>query len=189
VIHLYAFVLGARGVDELELVRLGSVEAVVGTEAVDAVGHGLVVESLVERCDSVLPVRFGESFADEEALRVAVSPRLEALQVRLEELAGCVEVGVRVAAPESPLPAGSGSDYLRSLGEREGAIGGLDRRLRSRARDAVVRRRAGGQRETGYLLDRTDVAEFAAEVERYAAAHPDLAVICTGPWAPYSFAA
>jgi hypothetical protein len=32
------------------------------------------------------------------------------------------------------------------------------------------------------------VGEFAAAIDRYAAAYPELAVVCTGPWPPASFA-
>ena len=49
--------------------------------------------------------------------------------------------------------------------------------------------RARKSAEARYLVARSDVAGFAAEVERYAREHPELAVVCTGPWAPYTFAA
>lgn len=180
-IHLYALVLGAPAVDApLRIVSLGRVRAVVGPEC-DALRQGLVVEELAQRCDSVLPVRFGERFESDAALRSSVAGRLDALEQRLEELAGCVEIGVRVAAPERRRPAiRTGTDYMRAAGERDAAAQGLDRRLRPRAHDGSNGR---------YLVARSDVDGFIAEVEQYAAEHPDLAVVCTGPWAPYSFAA
>ena len=177
-IHLYAFVLGAGSVEEL--VHLGRIDAVVGREAVDAVGHGLAVESLVGRCRSVLPARYGERFPDEAALRSAVEPRLAELEQRLEELAGCVEIGVRVAAPEEHTAVETGTDYMRAAGRREAYLRALDGRLQPRARKSA---------EARYLVARSDVAGFAAEVERYAREHPELAILCTGPWAPYTFAA
>ncbi len=177
-IHLYAFVLGAEGIEEL--VQLGRVDAVVGREAVDAVRHGLAVESLVGRCRSVLPVRFGERFPDEAALRRAVQPRLAELERRLDELTGCVEIGVRVAAPEERAAVETGTDYMRAAGRREADLRDLDRRLQPRARKSADAR---------YLVARAEVAGFAAEVERYAQEHPELALVCTGPWAPYTFAA
>ena len=177
-IHLYAFVLGAEGDDGI--VHLGRIDAVVGREPVDAVGHGLAVESLMGRCRSVLPVRFGERFPDEEALRRAVEPRVAELEQRLDELAGCVEIGVRVAPPEERAAVETGTDYMRAAGRREADMHALDRRLRPRARKSTDAR---------YLVARSEVAGFAAEVERYAREHPELAVVCTGPWAPYTFAA
>jgi hypothetical protein len=178
VIHLFAFVLAPESVEEL--VPLGRIDAVVGREAVDAVGHGLAVESLVGRCRSVLPVRFGERFPDEQALRKAVEPRVSELERRLDELAGCVEIGVRVAPPEEHARVETGTDYMRAAGRREADLSALDRRLQPQARKSADAR---------YLVARSEVARFAAEVERYAQEHPELAVVCTGPWAPYTFAA
>jgi Gas vesicle synthesis protein GvpL/GvpF len=178
VIHLYAFVLGAESVEGL--VHLGGIDAVVGREEVDAVEHGLVVESLVGRCTSVLPARYGERFPDETALRRAAEPRLAELERRLDELAGCVEIGVRVAPPEERASVETGTDYMRAAGRRDADLRALDRRLQPRARRCADAR---------YLVARSDLAGFAAEVERYAQEHPELAVVCTGPWAPYTFAA
>jgi len=39
-----------------------------------------------------------------------------------------------------------------------------------------------------YLVERDRVDEFARSVETYASAHPELSLVCTGPWAPASFA-
>jgi hypothetical protein len=181
VIHLYALVRGAPPVGApLRIVSFGRVGAVVGP-ACDALRHGLAVEDLAERCDSVLPVRFGERFESEAALRTSVAPRLDVLARRLEELSGLVEIGVRVAAPEQGRPPiDTGTDYMHAAAARDAALRMLDHRLRPRARDGSDGR---------YLVARDDVEGFAAEVERYAAEHPELAVVCTGPWAPYSFAA
>ena len=38
-----------------------------------------------------------------------------------------------------------------------------------------------------YLVRTPDVQRFSGEVSRLALAHPELALSCTGPWAPYSF--
>jgi hypothetical protein len=86
-----------------------------------------------------------------------------------------------VAPPEEEHPAvRTGTDYMRAAGRREAELRALDERLQARARKSVDAR---------YLVARADVAGFAAEVERYAREHPELAVVCTGPWAPYTFAA
>jgi hypothetical protein len=39
-----------------------------------------------------------------------------------------------------------------------------------------------------YLVDRTDVDRMIAKVRGTAQEHPELEVLCTGPWPPYSFA-
>ena len=39
-----------------------------------------------------------------------------------------------------------------------------------------------------YLVPRDGVDDFRGEVVKLERAHPDLALVCTGPWPPYSFA-
>ena len=39
-----------------------------------------------------------------------------------------------------------------------------------------------------YLVDRERVDHMVAQVRATAEEHPDLEVLCTGPWPPYSFA-
>ena len=100
-IHLYAFthageplpaVVGIGG-GELETCALDGIAAVVsnvetgsGREAV--VAHGLAVEALREAAPAVLPVRFGERFADRSALRADRAGRLETTGVEIDGLAG-----------------------------------------------------------------------------------------------------
>ena len=58
------------------------------------------------------------------------------------------------------------------------------------ALDRQIDRRADAQTlfRASYLVPRSRVAAFAERVDRLSAQHPELAIVCTGPWAPYSFA-
>ena len=47
---------------------------------------------------------------------------------------------------------------------------------------------AGEMLSAAYLIEHDDVDVFVATVERMRGAHPDLDVLCTGPWPAYSFA-
>ena len=47
---------------------------------------------------------------------------------------------------------------------------------------------SGRQVHLIYLVPEDAVPEFRGVVERLQAAHPDLGLVCTGPWPPYSFA-
>ncbi len=177
-IHLYAFALGLRDLDDaaLDAVPLENVSAVVGRDEPDPLRHGLVVQALLERADSVLPARFGERFEDEPALLTAVAPRLPELEQRLRHVAGCVEISVRATWAREP-PA-DGASYLRErLRETD-----LHRTLAGRARDSV---RTGA--DTAYLVEREGVDDFARAVEELLAGRSDLDAVCTGPWAPFSF--
>jgi hypothetical protein len=185
VIHLYAFVRGLRQLDPgLESRPFGRVLAVVGAEEPDPLHHGLVVERLLEHADAVLPVRFGERFADDGALAAAVTPRLEALERQLDHVAGCVEVGVRIVPSRESAEATGGAGYMQARLREQRAVEEVHRVLAARARDSVR-----SSRDTGYLVARAEVADFSRAVERLLESQPALDVLCTGPWAPYSFAA
>jgi hypothetical protein len=38
-----------------------------------------------------------------------------------------------------------------------------------------------------YLVERGSVRDFTARVDTLQREHPELALLCTGPWPPYSF--
>jgi hypothetical protein len=198
VIQLYAFVRGLRGggPDELEAVEIGTVAAIVGDVHEDPVRHGLAVQSLLDDAEAVLPARFGERFADAEALRVAVRPLLTDLEHRLETVAECVELAVRVArtSGEGATRASDGGSYLRARFREvtaDAAVAdSLHALLQRRSLDAVVADRLMSKlvHDACYLVEREGVETFSQCVAEYAAAHPDFDLVCTGPWAPASFA-
>ena len=183
--HLYAFVRGLDGLEAgLEARPFGSVVAVTGTDEPDPLRHGLVVEGLVDRAEAVLPVRFGERFATEDDLAAAVAPRLEALEHQLEHVAGCVEVGVRIVSRDEPEHREDGAAYMQARRRQQLAVEAVHRALAEQSRDSVRT-----SRDAGYLVARADVRAFSHTVERLLESQPALDVLCTGPWAPYSFAA
>jgi hypothetical protein len=210
VLYVYAFteapasLADVTGIDQapLETHAAGSLEAVVSRhdttpsaseEAI--VAHARVVEALAEANESALPARFGGVHKDPDALRAAIAERESELLAALERVRGCVELGVRaLAPPPERTEASSGAAYMRArLDERrklEGLADELDLPLAELAREAT---RTVGATErlllsAAYLVPEDGVAEFRELVERLQAAHPDLGVICTGPWPPYSFA-
>jgi hypothetical protein len=161
--------------------------------------HAHVVERLMGAARAVLPARFGDGFRDEDALRSRLQGRAEELIAALEGVAGRVELSLRVvvreAAPreQEPVP-GSGRDYMRRLRKRAEEE---SRRLRSiheplarLAVRSVVHRGGSGAVVLGaaYLVGRDEVDRLRDEVARLQAEHRELALVCTGPWPPYSFA-
>jgi hypothetical protein len=88
----------------------------------------------------------------------------------------------------------SGRDYMRTrLAEDK-----TRRRLAEELHEPLARlsrasTRFGGASsdllQSAYLVPRQDVAAFGEHVRRLEAAHPDLTIVCTGPWPPYTFAA
>jgi hypothetical protein len=206
VIHLYAFTYpGAplpvvAGIDggELETCPLDGIAAVVGNvetgsgrEAVLA--HGLVVEALRDVTPAVLPVRFGERFADRSALRDAVGPRVQALRAGLARVEGCAEFGVRMMTEEEThgvTQAADGSTYMRarlaSLERADAVAAELHRPLARCARATVLA--PGTDHAAAYLVRNEERPAFERTLAGFVSAHPEVTVVCTGPWAPYSFA-
>jgi hypothetical protein len=199
VIHVYAFVdeldelpaAGGVAGAPLELLCAAGLTAVVsrldaeaaadGPEA--ALAHGLVVEALLDTAAAVLPVRFGERFADPAAFAVATGERTQQLREALDHVRGCAEIGVRVA-PSARRDAETGTEYLRGRLADTRQLDALGDRLRPFARGSAES--VGG--EVAYLVPRADAAAALDAVQAFADERPGLAVSCTGPWAPYSFA-
>jgi hypothetical protein len=73
---------------------------------------------------------------------------------------------------------------MRGRLREQRAADDLRRTLEARARDSVQT-----SRDAGYLVARDDVDAFSSVVRRLLESHPAVDVLCTGPWAPYSFAA
>jgi gas vesicle protein GvpL/GvpF len=213
VIHLYAFARNLRGLPAqagiggrpLESLAVDGSTAIVsrvptadGEVAQEAVvRHGLVVEAVLDRCDGIVPVRFGERFADEAALRAATARLRPSLDTRLRRLDGCVEIAVRVVDSRAvdPPSATDGTGYMAAklgeLRERDAVVEALHQPLEHEARASIVAAPRVGNlvHEGAYLVRRTGLRRFQDRVDRYAGEHPELTVVCTGPWAPYSFAA
>ena len=137
----------------------------------------------------LLPVRYGTRVPDEAAAAAAVAGRGAELMAQLDRVRGAVEVSVRVrdAAPASPAPAETrrrvpaGPD-----GGHHAPAMGCTRCSRPLARDSRV---LGGTEplRAAYLVERDEVDAFAARVRQLQREHPELAILCTGPWPPYSF--
>jgi hypothetical protein len=198
----------------LEGVREGGLLAVItrhahppGEPALDALWvHERVIErTMTDR--AVLPMRFGSKLGDDDALHALLAARQQEFLGTLERVRGRVELGVRAmqpleaagangAADAAPVDAlMSGRKYLESKlrnvkrVEREAAA--LHETLAPLA--VATRRHTAHQPEevlrASYLVERPAVARFRGVVERLQRSHPDVAILCTGPWPPYSFVA
>jgi hypothetical protein len=160
--------------------------------------HEEVVEALMADRD-LLPVRYGTRLDDEAAVAHAMEGRREELAAALDRVRGAVELSVRVMAtaatpsPPDPVATTSGAEYLRLRAQaeasREAAAGALHEPLAALARESAQGRpRPPELFRAAYLVERGAVDSFVAEVGRLQGESPGLAVLCTGPWPPYSFA-
>jgi hypothetical protein len=213
VIHLYGVVeeleglppvvgvdagrLERRRIEGLELIVSRTVEG--GDVTQEAIlSHAHVVEELMGRSDAVLPARFGSAFSDEQELADAVRTKAPALVRGLNLVRGCFEFGLRVLGPDGAAESAagelSGRDYMRNRLAEEKTRRGLAEELHEPlARLSRASTRFGDASSellrSAYLVPRPDVAVFGEHVRRLEAAHPDLTIVCTGPWPPYTFAA
>jgi hypothetical protein len=137
--------------------------------------HEAIVEALMVDRD-LLPVRYGTRFADEEAAAGAVASRAAELSAALDRVRGAVELSLRVLDTREP-PVGDAVEAIHApLAELSRATA----QRPVRAPSELLR--------SAYLVDRDVVRPFADVVGRLQAAHPDLRLLCTGPWPAYSFA-
>jgi Gas vesicle synthesis protein GvpL/GvpF len=152
--------------------------------------HEDLIETLMaER--NLLPVRFGTLVPDPEAAAQALAERSAELSTSLDRVRGAVELAVRVETqePDRDPPRGgtSGRDYLSAKARRRAKADRVHEPLARLARESVVHRGPELLR-AAYLIDRVAVEHFVGLVRRLQEIHPDLDVLCTGPWPPYSFA-
>lgn len=196
-------------------VRSGELQAVVSPLAGGHVGltkarllqHEAVIEALMER-HTVLPARFG-TLASEPQLLQALERHSALFAANLARVRGRVEVGLRAvwASPEPPpLPRpreadrADGRAYMRALL----AEAQRDTRRRERAEaleaqlavaladlaDEETHELPAAPRpllKAAYLVRSDRVGEVRRRIVQLGAAHPDLALLATGPWPAYSF--
>lgn len=143
-----------------------------------------MLERLMEDRD-LLPVRFGTVVEDERAVAAAISPRSAALAEALGRVRGAVELSVRAIAEDGP--AEDGAAYLRERVAAERLARALHEPLAALARDSVLLDGPEALR-AAYLVARGEVEAFVARFRELQLEHRELAVVCTGPWPPYSFA-
>ena len=157
--------------------------------------HEEAVEAVM-RIRSILPARFGTTFNELDELRAAVDRDAPSLGERLEQIDGRVELAVRINPlrhVEEQTPDGRGYllDKLSAQRQRESLA---ESTLACLGEFAVASRVAASQTDEdtvslSYLVPADGVERFSRAVGRLQRRWPEFALSCTGPWAPYSFAA
>jgi hypothetical protein len=140
--------------------------------------HEETVAALMDR-GAVLPMHFGTTLAGEEALRHLLVARGEELSHSLELMRGRVEMGVRaIVAARSPgrRAATRVADQMDPT-FRELAV----------AHERAVLAANGVLFTAAYLVDRDHVEEFRRRADLLDHKRPNVTLVCSGPWPPYSF--
>jgi hypothetical protein len=168
--------LGARSVAS------GPLAAVVGPVRREgatrvALRHARIVADALAACSSVVPFRLGIELASDQEVRELLAENRADLCGRLDALAGCVEMGLKVRVPASSPDPSRLEAALRRV--RALAPSAHRRELRRPVADGQVL-------EACYLLPRDRIEPFWAEVASLRS-DTGFPVLGTGPWAPYTF--
>ena len=177
------------------------------TVAPAAVAENIVqYEQAIERLMAhvtLLPVRFGTCFNGEDGAREALNQNRARLAEGLGAVRGKVEMGVRILSPEpTARPSGTvfvrGTDYMRArLAERrqeeereqqhlriaQEALGPAIQHWPNYVQSAI----RNGIASFAFLISQNDVDEFRSAIRAAMKIHPELRLLCTGPWPAYHF--
>lgn len=181
----------------IRVVTWGSVAAVAGKaspgrrDSRAASRHAGIVGLALETCSSVVPFRFGVELRSEADLRRVLEVNAEALSHWLGRFRDRVEMGLKAllpagrrggAAAARSAPVAASIRLPFSL-ERVRALAPLPEDRRERL--------AAGPRgpvfEGCYLISRRAIDPFWAALDEIRRLVPDLPLLGSGPWAPYSF--
>ena len=158
-----------------------------------------------------LPFRFG-TLAEAERLAAYVAANEAGLREALARVSGHVEMGAKVLraaaeaetraglAEEPGAAAGSGTAYLLAkrraieggealMREAEGAAAWLAGVVSDLARESSVSVNPAGQIvvRAAHLVERGRAAEYRARLRAAGERRPELRLLTSGPWPPYSF--
>lgn len=197
--------LAAVGEIALWVSRIAKPE--VNAEAVQQ--HNAVVEAAVTQEVTPVPLRFGQWMEDEAAMVMAMQEKAEAYATRLHEFAGCLEFGLRLLDPAEPQGArpvqestpASGLEYMRSLQEssrladrKRGEAEQVRARITELLREFIREERQEEARTPhafltmSHLVAREHFDAYRERARQIRELYPELRLLLSGPWAPYSFA-
>ncbi len=167
--------------------------------------HDRVVRAAMRGKATPLPARYGQWFPGREALAGRLDERASGYLEALQTVRRTVEFGIRIVDPGArPLPApeadSDGKAYMEALVRRHAT----QREARERGRrvaeqvaahfGSLVRSQradpgdGGGLLvEVSHLVRRDEIERYRGEAKRYRTLHPELHLLLSGPWPPYSF--
>jgi hypothetical protein len=173
----------------------------------NALAHAAVVRSILDRT-TPLPFRFGTLMTEQQLVNYLFA-RKPALETKLAEVRGCVEMSVKIiresAAHESErdenINQGAGTNFLAQ--KRREILGGeqsaaqattistwLHDQISSliRAEQVTLRPTEKLVLAVAHLVERAKVKKYRENMAEACQSRPDLHFLLSGPWPPYSFA-
>lgn len=174
----------------------------------DGLAHAAVVRSVMDQT-TPLPFRFG-MLATEQQLQRFITTNKLALTKKLEHVRGCVEMDLKVMwniKPENVAPPektdGPGTEFLKQ--KRRELLGGEQRLAQVAELSDFLREPLGASfikdehitlrpSETivlaavAHLIESGAIERYRTNVSELLKNRPDLRLLLSGPWPPYSFA-
>ncbi len=166
--------------------------------------HARVIAECFQHA-TVLPFRFGTSFADDDALRRSVRSNQRQFQANMERLRGKAEMHLKVLVDDTS-PGNSlrdmtvGQQYLTSL--RESATRQRERQSRARAlsvqmhrmflplaEEITCKRMESGKMllDIAHLIDGKTVERYQNKYSSATQQMKECSMQLSGPWPPYHF--
>ena len=177
----------------------------------NALAHAAVVRSVLDQT-TPLPFRFGMLATEQQLQRFVTTNRL-ALAGKLAHVRGCVEMNLKimwnstaetaVPSPDDDLAAGPGTAFLK---EKRRELLGDEQKLTQIAEvSSLLREPFGGGlikdeqivlrpsqtavvAAVAHLIDSGAIEQYRTNVSELLKNRPDLRILLSGPWPPYSFA-
>ena len=207
-IYLYAIVDGVedvadmRGVQDerLTLLEMGGVRVVVSdvasSPAVNAqtlAAQDRVVRELAARAGALLPMRFGATFATENAARDSIDTQAGGLRERLERVRGREQMSLRAlvahgAGDASGPPGTTGTEYLRQRARPPELVPVLEAVATLVHGTHVERGRVAGVITVYHLIDRGGGDEYRVRALDASQRLQGLTLHVSGPSPCYAFA-
>jgi hypothetical protein len=170
--------------------------------------HDAVVRAAWAATPACLPVRFGQWFAEAGALEKTLTERRMELERALTTVADAGEHGIRITETDPTTEAeaerarpSTGRAYLEWLqarmrrdDARARRVAALGEELEASLGPAIRAQRldvlpAGqGLASVAHLVPIERAEAYAEGIRAFGARHPELGLLETGPWPPYSFA-
>lgn len=205
--------LGEFAIDMLPYMDIGAVTSCYSMAELSPIEsnlwrHEKVVESLMTE-HTVLPVRFGTVLPNEAAVQTVLASHYTEFAANLTHVRGRVELSLRVMQNEyddllqqiePKYIFDTGRAYISARLEEQRIM--QSRRQEAEALAADIHAPLAGlaaentQRilatprlllTAAYLVDIERIAAFQDEIAALSTAHPQLRLLCTGPWPPYHF--
>jgi hypothetical protein len=174
--------------------------------AENVAAHNTVVQAAMDGAATPVPLRFGQWFAADAEAAARIAEEASRWSDVLRRIDGCSEFGVHIASTTRTARdvqtklATTGTDYMAALARRQAEA--AERRRQGEALCAWLLDRAGPlvresrtERAVGadelavmaHLIRRHDAEAYQTMIRDVRGERPDVRILVSGPWPPYSF--